>query len=138
MGAKQTKKDETPTSPKSPRVSPVDVASGGETPVPALLDKEASRGEQASSPKSDGSATSRHDDSEAASPLDASVPGRAASQRSLSLRASSSHRGDAEDANESRAAARTLVLEGHTYGVSCLAALDGNRLASVGSSSWSS
>ena len=37
MGAKQTKEDETPTSPKSPRVSPVDIASG-ETPVPALLD----------------------------------------------------------------------------------------------------
>jgi len=40
MGAKQTKEDETPTSPKSPRVSPVDHASrGDETPVPALLDK---------------------------------------------------------------------------------------------------
>ena len=37
MGAKQTKEDETPTSPKSPRVSPVDIASD-ETPVPALLD----------------------------------------------------------------------------------------------------
>ena len=36
MGAKQTKEDETPTSPKSPRVSPVDIASD-ETPVPALL-----------------------------------------------------------------------------------------------------
>ena len=37
MGAKQTKEDETPTSPKSPRVAPVDITSGGETPVPALF-----------------------------------------------------------------------------------------------------
>ena len=36
MGAKQTKEDETPTSPKSPRVSPVDIASD-ETPVPGLF-----------------------------------------------------------------------------------------------------
>ena len=40
MGANQGKEDETPTSPKSPRVSPVDIASGDETPVPALLDKQ--------------------------------------------------------------------------------------------------
>ena len=31
-----------PKSPRSPRVQPIDQASGGETPVPALLDKEAS------------------------------------------------------------------------------------------------
>ena len=80
MGAKQTKEDETPTSPKSPRVAPVDIASiSDETPVPALLDKqEDSRADEALSPKSDGSVTSRHDDSEAASPLDASVPVHAA------------------------------------------------------------
>ena len=35
MGAKQTKEDETPTSPKSPRVAPVKNASGGETSMPA-------------------------------------------------------------------------------------------------------
>ena len=47
MGANQGKEDETPTSPKSPRVAPVDIASrGDETPVPALLDKEASPGER--------------------------------------------------------------------------------------------
>ena len=37
MGANQGKEDETPTSPKSLRVAPVDHASGDETPVPALL-----------------------------------------------------------------------------------------------------
>ena len=39
MGATQTKEDETPTSPKSPRVSPVDIASGDVTPVPALFNQ---------------------------------------------------------------------------------------------------
>ena len=44
MGAKQTKEDETPTSPKSPRVSPVDHASGETAEsVPALLDKHRAR-----------------------------------------------------------------------------------------------
>ena len=38
MGAKQTKEDETSTSPKSTSIAPVDHASG-ETSVPALLDK---------------------------------------------------------------------------------------------------
>jgi len=90
-GAKQTKEDETPTSPKSPRVAPVDHASGDdETPVPALLDKkDFSRDDEELSPKSDGSAKSRHDDTEAASPLD-EEPGRAASQRSSLLRRLSS------------------------------------------------
>ena len=92
MGAKQSV-DETPTTPTSPRVTPVGSQTGGETPLPALLDKQHASHEQAPSPKSDGSATSRHDDSEAASPLDASVPGRAASLRSLSRRLSSSRRG---------------------------------------------
>lgn len=90
MGAKQTKEDETPTSPKSPRVSPVDIASGDVTPVPALLDKEASRGEEALTPKSDASVKDDGDVDDANSaPLDASVPGRAASQRSLPRRLSS-------------------------------------------------
>jgi len=44
MGANQGKEDEIPTSPKSPRVAPVDIASqtGSETSesVPALLDKQ--------------------------------------------------------------------------------------------------
>ena len=49
MGATQTKEDEAPTSPKSPRVRPVDASlTGDETPVPALLDKEPSRGEMKS------------------------------------------------------------------------------------------
>ena len=40
MGAKQTKDDGTPTSPKSTSIAPVDHASrGDETPVPALLDE---------------------------------------------------------------------------------------------------
>ena len=90
MGAKQTKEDETPTSPKSPRVSPVDHASrGDETPVPELLDKEASRGEQALTPKSDASVKDDGDVDDASSPLDASVPGRAASHRA--------HHGDRPD-----------------------------------------
>ena len=48
MGAKQTKEDETPTSPKSPRVSPVDHASqtGIETSVPAQLDRRHRQGRQ--------------------------------------------------------------------------------------------
>ena len=118
MGAKQTKEDETPTSPKSPRVSPVDIASGGETPVPALvalLDKEASRGEEAPSPKSEASVTSR--DADAASSSGESVSSYASSYAT-------------ETTNESHAAARTLVLKGHTNQVQCLAALDGGRLAS--------
>ena len=41
MGAKQTKEDGNPTSPKSTSIAPVDHASGDdETPVPALLDKQ--------------------------------------------------------------------------------------------------
>ena len=118
MGAKQTKEDETPTSPKSPSVSPVDIASGGETPVPALvalLDKEASRGEEAPSPKSEASVTSR--DADAASSSGESVSSYASSYAT-------------ETTNESHAAARTLVLKGHTNQVQCLAALDGGRLAS--------
>ena len=87
MGAKQTKEDETPTSPKSPRVSPVDIASGDETPVPALLDKDASRGEQALTPKSDASVKDDGDVDDGETPLE-NEPGRAASQRSLSRRLS--------------------------------------------------
>ncbi len=83
MGAKQTKEDETPTSPKSPRVAPVDHASSGdETPVPALLDKEDSRGDELTH-KSSGTVALRDDNAE--SPV-VDAPDRAASQRSLSRR----------------------------------------------------
>ena len=87
MGAKQTKEDETPTSPKSPRVSPVDHASrGDETPVPALLDKqEDSRGDELT-PKSSGTVALRDDNAEL---LVEDARDRAASQRSLSRRLSS-------------------------------------------------
>ena len=133
MGAKQTKEDETPTSPKSPRVSPVDIASGGETPVPALvalLDKEASRGEEAPSPKSEASVTSR--DADAASSSGESVSSYASSYATSSGESVSSYASSyaTETTNESHAAARTLVLKGHTNQVQCLAALDGGRLAS--------
>ncbi len=75
---------------------------------------DSSRGDEA--PKSDGSVTSR-DDGDA---------GHAVSQRS------SGRRGDEAkpDANESHAAARTLVLKGHSQIVTCLAVLDGERFAS--------
>ena len=71
---------EEPTSPLS-KVTPI----GSETSNfadDALPDKEPSRGEEALSPKSDGSVKLREVD-EASSPLDESLPGRAASQRSL-------------------------------------------------------
>ena len=98
MGAKQTKEDETPTSPKSPRVSPVDIASGDETPVPALLDKEASRGEEALTPKSDVSVKSRADDADANSPSD-SAPGRAASQKMITEALDEAKNDKADDPN---------------------------------------
>ena len=90
-----------------------------------------SRDDEELSPKSDGSAKSRHDDTEAPSPLD-DEPGRAASQRSLSRRLSGLLSGgkNTDASNESRAPARTLVLKGHANTVICLTALGGDRLAS--------
>ena len=132
MGAKQSLEESddiaSPRSPTSPRVVPLD----DETSMSAVLQEDASRGDEALTPKSSGTVTLHNDDDEdAASPLD-DEPGRAASQRSLSRRLSGLLSGGkkTDDSNESRATARTLVLKGHTKEVTCLAALAGGRLAS--------
>ena len=137
MGAKQTKEDEIPTSPKSPRVAPVSSPSGHETSDIAVIEqlgKEASLGDLTLSPKSNASAKSRDDDGAASesSSSERAPPDRKASRGLFSRRLSGllSGGGKPDNTKESRAIARTLTLRGHTDVVECLAALDGGRLAS--------
>lgn len=81
---------------------------------------------QAPSPKSNASVKSCDGDDDTDS--ESAPPDRAASQRSLPRRLSGLLSGGkkdkSEDANERRAPARTLVLQGHTKRVICLAALE--------------
>ena len=98
--------------------------------MPPLLDKHHASHEQAPSPKSNASVKSCDGDDDAAS--ESAPPDDAASPRSLSRRLSGLLSGGkkTDNSNESRAPARTLVLRGHTDWVTCLAKLDGGRLAS--------